>query len=342
MRFSFLDGWKRTDTEKLIALDFNDLDAQGAHGRESMQDVDDGLWESEVSLGPEEEISGQQARIAEIKIYRRGDTTPRFTADVPITDLLSKRYHEIKELIKKLNERADKLDERFDKMDKDITVLDTRITRLEGEIPHLRSDVTTLHNHINTAKTEVSNVKNDVTNLDSRVNSLSGRDFCSCGTGGSGGGGGSSSGGGSGGGGGGSTGGDIIVTNLQPLGYTMHCENGHTGGDRGSRSETRSALMYSFTLSDGYTGTIGLGMATNQVGSWDYIWKVVGGGYADLLGWINTPHGPMSFIYHSRNGTYEARFRPDWGSEGNRISMNGEGAAAQRLCGYGHIYLNII
>jgi len=164
-----LDGWKRTDTEKLIALDFDDLDAKGAHGRQPLKDVNDDRWESEVTLSPETTVQGLQTttrmRTAHIAIYRKGETVPRYNLDVPLTELLSQRYKELKELI-------EKLDSRVTVAEKNITNLDTRVTTLESKVGGLESDVSGLNGAVSGLSSSVSGLNGSVSGLDGRVKNL--------------------------------------------------------------------------------------------------------------------------------------------------------------------------
>lgn len=169
MKFSFLGRWKRTDNSMLIALDFDDLDAKGAHGRQPLKDVNDDRWESEVTLSPETTVQGLQTttrmRIAHIAVYRKGETVPRYNLDVPLTELLSQRYKELKELI-------EKLDSRVTVAEKNINNLDTRVTTIENKVGGLERDVSGLHSSVNGLNGTVSGLSNNVSGLGGKINSL--------------------------------------------------------------------------------------------------------------------------------------------------------------------------
>lgn len=77
------------DVSRLKALDYDDLDSKGAHARKVIEGVGDGNWESEVTIDPEQPLNGgdddAKLRIAHVKVYRTGDTTSRYSLDVPLT-----------------------------------------------------------------------------------------------------------------------------------------------------------------------------------------------------------------------------------------------------------------
>lgn len=77
------------DVSRLKALDYDDLDSKGAHARKVIDGVGDGNWESEVTIDPEQPLNGgdddAKLRIAHVKVYRTGDTTSRYSLDVPLT-----------------------------------------------------------------------------------------------------------------------------------------------------------------------------------------------------------------------------------------------------------------
>lgn len=77
------------DVSRLKALDYYDLDSKGAHDRKVIEGVGDGNWESEVTIDPEQPLNGEyddaKLRIAHVKVYRTGDTTSRYSLDVPLT-----------------------------------------------------------------------------------------------------------------------------------------------------------------------------------------------------------------------------------------------------------------
>ena len=76
------------DVSRLKALDYDDLDSKGAHARKVIEGVGDGNWESEVTIDPEQPLNGgdddAKLRIAHVKVYRTGDTTSRYSLDVPL------------------------------------------------------------------------------------------------------------------------------------------------------------------------------------------------------------------------------------------------------------------
>ena len=154
------------DREKLIALDFDDLDAKGAHGRQPLEDVNDDRWESEVTLSPETTVQGLQTttrmRIAHIAVYRKGETAPRYNLDVPLTELLSQRYKELKELI-------EKLDSRVTVAEKNINNLDTRVTTIENKVGGLESDVSGLNGTVNGLSSNVSGLSGKINSLASKL-----------------------------------------------------------------------------------------------------------------------------------------------------------------------------
>ena len=133
------------DRAKLIALDFDKLDVEGAHGRQAMPDLGDGEWESEVTLSPETLVHGVQTdtrmRTAHVSIFRKGDPVSRYNLDVPLSELLSMRYKELKKLIDELDDRVTGLEDRADRTEEKIRELDERVSALEGNVRDIESDV---------------------------------------------------------------------------------------------------------------------------------------------------------------------------------------------------------
>lgn len=122
-----------------------------------------------MTLSPETTVQGLQTttrmRIAHIAVYRKGETVPRYNLDVPLTELLSQRYKELKELI-------EKLDSRVTVAEKNINNLDTRVTTIENKVGGLERDVSGLHSSVNGLNGTVSGLSNNVSGLGGKINSL--------------------------------------------------------------------------------------------------------------------------------------------------------------------------
>ena len=78
------------DAQKLRLMNYYDLDDEGAKTRSAMTSWSNpnNLWEDEITIGNEiviDDYTQSKQRIATIKIYRQGDTLPRFSFEVPIS-----------------------------------------------------------------------------------------------------------------------------------------------------------------------------------------------------------------------------------------------------------------
>jgi len=175
------------DTEKLTSLDFDDLDAKGAHGRQAMPGIGDGLWESEVTLDPETLVHGLKTetkmRIAHVSIYRKGDPVSRYNLDIPLTELLSQRYKELKELVAKLDARITTLEGRADRMEAKLKELNERVSKLEGDVGDIKRDINSTENEVTSTRSAISNARSSVSNLSGRVSNLESKPNCSGGSG---------------------------------------------------------------------------------------------------------------------------------------------------------------
>lgn len=66
---------------------YDEIDAKGPHERRAIEGMDDGSWESSVTVAPEKTLSdGERTKVkmATIQIFRTGDTVSRFSLDVPL------------------------------------------------------------------------------------------------------------------------------------------------------------------------------------------------------------------------------------------------------------------
>lgn len=78
------------DAQQLRLMNYYDLDDEGAKSRSAMTSWSNpnNLWEDEITIGNElviDNYTQSKQRIATIKIYRKGDTLPRFSFEVPIS-----------------------------------------------------------------------------------------------------------------------------------------------------------------------------------------------------------------------------------------------------------------
>ena len=78
----------RIEVKRLENLDYAELSYLAEHPRQVMEGVEDGNWESEVTLGPEKNLSEDdnvKIRLAHVSIYRTQDSVSRYDVDVPLT-----------------------------------------------------------------------------------------------------------------------------------------------------------------------------------------------------------------------------------------------------------------
>ena len=78
------------DAQQLRLMNYYDLEDEGAKSRSAMTSWSnpDNLWEDEITIGNEiviDDYTQSKQRIATIKIYRQGDTLPRFSFEVPVS-----------------------------------------------------------------------------------------------------------------------------------------------------------------------------------------------------------------------------------------------------------------
>ena len=78
------------DAQRLRLMNYYDLEDDGAKSRSAMTSWDNpgNIWEDEITVGNEitvDDYNQSKQRIATIKIYRNGDTLPRYTVEVPIS-----------------------------------------------------------------------------------------------------------------------------------------------------------------------------------------------------------------------------------------------------------------
>ena len=77
----------KLDEAALRNIAYDEIDSKGPHGRRAIDGMDDGSWESSVTIDPERTLSdGEQTKLkmAHIAIFRTGDSVSRFTLDVPL------------------------------------------------------------------------------------------------------------------------------------------------------------------------------------------------------------------------------------------------------------------
>ena len=74
--------------DKLKNINYDELDAAGAHGRKKIEGISSDDWQDEVTIGAESTIAGSddaKQRIATVNVYKVGDTLPRYTVEVPLS-----------------------------------------------------------------------------------------------------------------------------------------------------------------------------------------------------------------------------------------------------------------
>ena len=74
--------------DKLKNINYDELDASGAHGRKKIEGISSDDWQDEVTIGAESTIVGSddaKQRIATVNVYKVGDTLPRYTVEVPLS-----------------------------------------------------------------------------------------------------------------------------------------------------------------------------------------------------------------------------------------------------------------
>lgn len=74
--------------DKLKNINYDELDAEGAHGRKKIEGITSDDWQDEVTIGAESIIAGSddaKQRIATVNVYKIGDTLPRYTVEVPLS-----------------------------------------------------------------------------------------------------------------------------------------------------------------------------------------------------------------------------------------------------------------
>ena len=77
----------KLDEAALRNIAYDEIDEKGPHGRRPIEGMDDGSWESSVTVAPEKTLSdGERTKVkmATIQIFRTGDTVSRFSLDVPL------------------------------------------------------------------------------------------------------------------------------------------------------------------------------------------------------------------------------------------------------------------
>lgn len=89
------------EVDRLKNVAYENLDSDGAHSRQVIANIQESGWEDEVSIGPENTISGSddvKQRIATVNVYKSGDTLPRFTLEVPLSSQSSNLSQGLEEL----------------------------------------------------------------------------------------------------------------------------------------------------------------------------------------------------------------------------------------------------
>lgn len=79
--------------DRLKRLYYDELDEYGAHDRAVIPGLPSDDWEDEVTIGPELDIPGSEdikQRIATVNIYKKDDTLPRYSVEVPFSSLDNK------------------------------------------------------------------------------------------------------------------------------------------------------------------------------------------------------------------------------------------------------------
>lgn len=77
----------KLDEAALRNIAYDEIDAKGPHSRRPIEGMDDGSWESSVTIAPERTLSdGERTKVkmATIQIFRAGDTVSRFSLEVPL------------------------------------------------------------------------------------------------------------------------------------------------------------------------------------------------------------------------------------------------------------------
>jgi hypothetical protein len=77
----------KLDEAALRNIAYDEIDEKGPHGRRPIEGMDDGSWESSVTIAPERTLSdGERTKVkmATIQIFRTGDTVSRFSLEVPL------------------------------------------------------------------------------------------------------------------------------------------------------------------------------------------------------------------------------------------------------------------
>lgn len=81
--------------DKLKNINYDELDASGAHGRKKIEGISSDDWQDEVTIGAESTIAGSddaKQRIATVNVYKTGDTLPRYTVEVPLSSQYNSHY----------------------------------------------------------------------------------------------------------------------------------------------------------------------------------------------------------------------------------------------------------
>jgi len=76
------------DADALKMVDYSELDTYGPLARTAITNISESGWEHEITIGDETDIAGSddaKQRIAKINIYKKDDTIPRFSLEVPLT-----------------------------------------------------------------------------------------------------------------------------------------------------------------------------------------------------------------------------------------------------------------
>ena len=79
--------------DRLKRLYYDELDEYGAHDRAVIPGLPSDDWEDEVTIEPELDIPGSEdikQRIATVNIYKKDDTLPRYSVEVPFSSLDNK------------------------------------------------------------------------------------------------------------------------------------------------------------------------------------------------------------------------------------------------------------
>ena len=90
--------------DKLKNIAYDQLDTYGAHSRTQITGISSTEWQDEVTIGSEADIAGSDGakqRIATVNVYKKGDTIPRCTLDVPLSSLSSQGSYGDNHYVKK-------------------------------------------------------------------------------------------------------------------------------------------------------------------------------------------------------------------------------------------------